>query len=141
MEPFIDSELDVKVRIIESQNQLQFGRVQPRVTHKANGPFGEFEIKRSFLEIRPMIGTLKIRSGRRLSQKRLHAKFLRMQLEYYPYQFAASPVTGVNTPKLAAKIMESQKQDRKSTRLLQSHHDLVCRLLLEKKKKYKIQCT
>ena len=38
----------------------------------------------------------------------------------------------------AAMADENVKQDRKSTRLnLQSHHDLVCRLLLEKKKKNK----
>src|SRR5437773_6036771 len=45
-----------------------------------------------------------------------------------------------HSPKPAAKSMDRTRSEEHTSEL-QSHHDLVCRLLLEKKKKSKIQAA
>src|SRR5437773_9551965 len=45
------------------------------------------------------------------------------------------PVTGERTANVAARATTYTRRSEEHTSEVQSHHDLVCRLLLEKKKK------
>src|SRR5476649_3016497 len=50
------------------------------------------------------------------------------------YWRPAAPMPAWRTPQLNMKLAAFRNRDRKHTSELQSHSDIVCRLLLEKKK-------
>src|SRR5947207_9720326 len=55
--------------------------------------------------------------------------------------FPCSLSTGVNTPRSPRTSTSAEVRSEEHTSELQSHSDLVCRLLLEKKKKKSLQKT
>src|SRR5438034_6281141 len=62
-------------------------------------------------------------------------RILRREIHSYHWDdIMRQAAAKINSPLLYDLLSEESHLDRKSTRLLQSHSDLVCRLLLEKKK-------